>query len=179
MLVLSGFALPSALLLQCVSCSFWVLEVLIFVHWQEEHTETVVLLAAVVVMDSVVSVLFARHCLVLPAFLAHHRGSSWLVWDHKATTKPGQNSNPALFRYQSIWLLHNIRLFQLSRTPNYRWNESLKIDLVLLGCFYLDSLDQPLKSAHWRLHLLSSSQPESACVPIWCSHNLPYLFICT
>lgn len=40
---------------------------------RKSRAEKVAMLAAAVVMDSVVSVLFVRHCCsVFPAFLAHH-----------------------------------------------------------------------------------------------------------
>lgn len=39
---------------------------------RKSRAEKVAMLAAAVVMDSVVSVLFVRHCSVFPAFLAHH-----------------------------------------------------------------------------------------------------------
>lgn len=67
---------------------------------------------------------------------------------------------------QSLWPLHNIRMFQLSRTPNYRWDESLEIDSALSGYFYLDSLGPAFKVGT----LAPSSAAQLTATVCTCSH---------
>lgn len=168
MLVLCGFALPS-LCRFSVYCSFWVLAALTFAHWQEEQSWEGSYAGSSVVMDTVGFVLFTKNCSVLPAFLVPHDTED-VHGLHEITQLP-QNLARSLTQIcsdtnQSLWPLHNIRMFQLSRTPNYRWDESLKIDSALSGCFYLDSLGPAFK--------VSTLEPQSAHVPTWYSHEFPY-----
>lgn len=162
-------ALPCLLCCFSVCSSFWVLVALTFADWQEKQSWEGSCAGSSVVMDSVGFVLFTKNCSVLPAFLVPH-GTEDVHGLHEITQLP-QNLARTLTQIcsdtnQSLWPLHNIRMFQLSRTPNYRWDESLEIDSALSGYFYLDSLGPAFKVGT----LAPSSAAQLTATVCTCSH---------